>query len=332
VINSFNASPASITIGSSATLNWNVSGATSVSIDQGIGAIGAVGNTLVSPGATTSYTLTATNSAGSSTAATQVIVSGVIPFPVGFPVINSFTATPPSILVGGSTILSWNVSGATSVSIDPGIGAVASVSSKSVSPGSTTNYTLTASNSFGWVSQSITVTVNTIVIPPFFLSQTVTLNPVSSETGSVYSSLHSPATNTVAGDASDNTGIRAYFSYNISSLAGKDVSNAKLTFVTANIVGNPFVDLTGLWIGTVNYGVGPLQSADYNLSSSPLVGSQFHAPPATIDVTAAVQSAVSAGNPRFQVRGHFATVISNNDNLADYIMFSNATLTITYTP
>ena len=164
VINTFTASPASITAGNSSTLSWNVSGATSVSIDGGVGNVAAIGNTSVSPGATTSYILTASNTAGSITATTQVVVSAALPS--GLPVINSFSASPASIIIGGSTTLSWNVSGATSMAIDPGIGTVSSVGTKSVSPAATTNYTLTASNSAGWVTQTIVVTATPFKFVP----------------------------------------------------------------------------------------------------------------------------------------------------------------------
>lgn len=55
-------------------LVWNVTGATSVSIDNGIGGVNLTGSIIVKPTKTTTYTLTATNSASSSTASTQVIV------------------------------------------------------------------------------------------------------------------------------------------------------------------------------------------------------------------------------------------------------------------
>lgn len=75
-INSFDASPSSISAGESSTLSWNVSGATTVSIDQGIGNVALTGRRAVMPSVTTVYTLTATNVAGmSATATTQVIVS-----------------------------------------------------------------------------------------------------------------------------------------------------------------------------------------------------------------------------------------------------------------
>ena len=48
--------------------------ATSVSIDQGIGAVGATGSRGVNPLVTTTYTITATNSAGSATAPATLTV------------------------------------------------------------------------------------------------------------------------------------------------------------------------------------------------------------------------------------------------------------------
>ncbi len=75
VITSFTATPSSITSGGSSTLAWSVSGATSLSLDQGVGPV--TGTSIpVSPSATTTYTLTATNAAGSSTAAVTVTVTG----------------------------------------------------------------------------------------------------------------------------------------------------------------------------------------------------------------------------------------------------------------
>src|SRR4030042_2563622 len=78
-INSFGSSPATIAPGESSTLSWNVTGATTVSIDQGIGNVALAGTRVVMPGATTVYTLTAFNTAGLSVTATaQGIVTGGI--------------------------------------------------------------------------------------------------------------------------------------------------------------------------------------------------------------------------------------------------------------
>jgi hypothetical protein len=159
IVNSFAASPPSIIVGELATLSWNVSNATSVTIDHGVGTFASSGTTLVSPATTTTYILTATNAAGSTTAMTQVIVSGAPPPPGGSPVVNYFTADPPIISAGSFTTLSWSVSNATSVTIDPGVGPVSSVGTALVSPAANTNYTLTAANAYGLYSLTIGVLV-----------------------------------------------------------------------------------------------------------------------------------------------------------------------------
>ena len=166
VINYFNASHSTISPGQSTQLIWRVTGATSVTIDNGIGS--APAEVLVSPTTTTTYTLTASSSAGSSTAKLTITVTG------STLTISSFTASPSSITSGGSSTLSWSVSGATSVSLNQGIGDVTSLTSKSVSPSTTTTYTLTAANSSGSVSTGATVTVSPA--PPPTISS-FTTNP-----------------------------------------------------------------------------------------------------------------------------------------------------------
>jgi hypothetical protein len=75
------------------------------------------------------------------------------------PVIESFVASPDSIVVGGSTELSWNVSGANTISIDKGIGQVPVTGSLILYPSVNTVFTLTASNQSGSVTATAPVTV-----------------------------------------------------------------------------------------------------------------------------------------------------------------------------
>ncbi|MBI5590342.1 MAG: carbohydrate-binding domain-containing protein [Deltaproteobacteria bacterium] len=77
------------------------------------------------------------------------------------PVINSFTATPSNVTLGESVILSWDVSDATSLSINPDVGVV-SGTSVCVTPKTTGEfeYILTASNAYGSSIASVTVTVS----------------------------------------------------------------------------------------------------------------------------------------------------------------------------
>jgi serine/threonine-protein kinase len=75
VVTSFGAQPASIAAGESSYLAWSVTGATTISIDQGVGAV--TGTTVsVSPSATTTYTLIAASAAGTATATATVTVTG----------------------------------------------------------------------------------------------------------------------------------------------------------------------------------------------------------------------------------------------------------------
>ena len=162
-ITKFDAEPDSITAGSQAQLSWEVSGATTVSIDNGIGSVALKGSRTVMPSATTNYVITATNQYGTSNASAQVIVSGSTGGGTpasGAPVINSFTANPDTIAAGGSAVLSWNVSNAASVSISPLIGSVDPVSgSGTATVGSTTTFVMTASNAAGSTNASVTVNV-----------------------------------------------------------------------------------------------------------------------------------------------------------------------------
>ncbi len=76
----------------------------------------------------------------------------------GAPTISSFTASPNPIQSGGSSMLSWEVSGATTLSISPEPGTVTG-SSVSVSPTTTTEYTLTATNANGTDTETTSVNV-----------------------------------------------------------------------------------------------------------------------------------------------------------------------------
>ncbi len=70
-INSFTVSPAGFSLGQQVTLSWSSTGATA-SIDNGVGAVPPTGSILVSPTATTTYTLTSSNGAQSATATVTV--------------------------------------------------------------------------------------------------------------------------------------------------------------------------------------------------------------------------------------------------------------------
>jgi peptidoglycan-associated lipoprotein len=80
-INSFTAEPSTIEKGQSSTLSWSISGATDMSINQGIGAVQSSGQRQVFPSSTTTYTLTANGPGGSDTRSVTVEVTTPPPPP-----------------------------------------------------------------------------------------------------------------------------------------------------------------------------------------------------------------------------------------------------------
>jgi YVTN family beta-propeller protein len=151
------ASPTTIITGSSSILTWTSTGATSASINQGIGSVPLNGSRVVSPSATTTYTITVKNSSGTVTATAKITVTAAPPT-------VSFNAAPASISLGQSSTLNWTSTGATSASINQGIGNVALNGSKVVTPTATKTYTITVKGSGGTISAQVTITV--IVAPP----------------------------------------------------------------------------------------------------------------------------------------------------------------------
>jgi hypothetical protein len=182
VIASFTASPATVSAGGSATLSWSVSGATSLTINNGVGNQTALttGSAPVTVNATTTFTLSATNATGTTTATTTVTVGS----PTTAPTITSFTANPTTVATGGTVLLSWVVVGAVSLSIDSS--AVTPVTSGSVTSAvltqvGTSTFNLTATNGFGSTMASVSVTVT----PPPPTITTFTVTPTLATAGAV---------------------------------------------------------------------------------------------------------------------------------------------------
>jgi uncharacterized protein YkwD/chitodextrinase len=173
-INSFTAAPSSIAAGQFATLSWNVTGAVSLTIDNGIGDVSTAASTAVSPAQTIVYTLTATNSAGSSSSQVTVTVTAApVTQPPSAPVLNSATAPSSS-----EADLGWTASvdavGVSGYQILRNGGVLATVSGTTlsyadttVSPGATYSYSVRAFDAAGnqsAASNSIQVAIP--VAPP----------------------------------------------------------------------------------------------------------------------------------------------------------------------
>lgn len=150
-INSFTASPGIVTQGDSTLLAWNVTGAVSLSVDQGVGAVTGASRWRA-PSVALTYTLSATNPVGTVTATANVTVV----FP---PVITGFTVTPSAVVAGASAKVRGIFSQGTGA-VNQGVGAITSGDSVSVGPvNAPTTFTLTVTNAAGK-----TVTRNATVV------------------------------------------------------------------------------------------------------------------------------------------------------------------------
>jgi len=154
-------------VGSPITLNFSALGATSLSIDHGVGAVTGTSTTVTPTNAgLNTYTLTASNGAGSASAFVTVYVAPVSPVPA-VPTINNFTAANTAIAQGSPVTLTWSVTDATSLSIDSGVGTVTgqSVNVTIANLGSNT-YTLTATNATGSTTAHVTVVTSATAPTP----------------------------------------------------------------------------------------------------------------------------------------------------------------------
>jgi hypothetical protein len=158
VIVSFAPNPATIDFGQSSSLQWVVQNATTVTIDNSIGNVGLTGSHSISPAASTTYTITATNAVGTVTAKTTLTVITSVQ-------ILSFTATPSSTLSGGTSILVCDTKGAVSVNVN-GVVFTTSTAVESVHVITTTTYNCTATAANGQTaSAQTTVTVSGPIDP-----------------------------------------------------------------------------------------------------------------------------------------------------------------------
>jgi hypothetical protein len=102
----------------------------------------------------------------------------IVPSP---PVINSFTATPFEAIGTANATLAWNVTGATALSINQGIGTVTG-SSTTQAISSSKTFTLTASNSAGVsVTRDVTVTIELVAANALGLNSNVNVNGLNAE-------------------------------------------------------------------------------------------------------------------------------------------------------
>ena len=330
VISYFNATSDSILRGNSTTIRWETVNATYVTIQPDIGDVEPAGSKVVAPNSTITYTLIAGNDEGSVSTSVKITVS--TSSHTGLPVINSFSASPAVISAGKSAVLSWKVSDATKVTINPSIGTVSSIGSTTVTPSRTTNYTLTARNSSGQVSYNISVVIISLPVSEY----TVVIEPVTGESGYVQSNGDAWPTLLYVGDTTDNISVQSFISFNISSIpAGAIIQEVIVDFSDYDAIeGTPFSDLGCMkafdhYYGTLDSGdyyIGTQENDLFQYCATSQVGSHTSS-----KVKNALQSKL--GNSRFQMRLQFAEHETDDENDDDLIHWSpqNMNLIVTYT-
>lgn len=249
LISSFDASPDSIKSGESAVLNWHVSGASKVNIEPGIGIVEPSGTASVSPDQTTTYKLTASNDDKEDVAYCTIAVEENVTAPEesitspaesvmpaennqtsqkNLPSIGSFNANPDIVEKGKSSVLTWDVTSATKVSIEPGIGTVSLTGSQRIFPDKNTTYLLKATNEAGSVDATKVVYVQESSTPPSS-APIPTPKQISPADGTVFDNSTSGATfkwTAVSGAANYTVEIDAYDSSSgswLSESAGSQV-------------------------------------------------------------------------------------------------------------
>jgi hypothetical protein len=104
--------------------------------------------------------------------------------------IQQFTASPLTVQPGSTTTLSWDVEGATTVTIDHAVGQVPAKGSRDVMPGSTTTFGLSAQSGAATATASVQVVVQGTLPSP---SPSPSPTPAASPSPSPTPPLPSPA-------------------------------------------------------------------------------------------------------------------------------------------
>jgi hypothetical protein len=248
------------------------------------------------------------------------------------PAISELVANPSGILYGGSTTLtcmatdpdgdvvrySWSASEGSITGVGNRVTWIAP------NKGGNYNITVVVSDGKGGESRSdVMVTVSAAV-------RSTTLTPVAEETGTVDSGGDKDNSRTMAGDDDKDIGYHAFWSFDVWSLAGKNIQNATLRLSTRSIVGDPFSSVTGLaglrfW--KVSYGD---KLPKFAFTGSNLINVTLQTrQPTSLDVTQEIANSAAAASTRFQVEALFMKT-TNGNHVAEFIEWSDAVLEVTY--
>ena len=153
------------TVNGGTITSWSVSPSlpAGLSLDSSTGAISGTPSIVTT---SASYTITASNTGGSDTATVTIVVNDVAPSSLAYSP-SSFTLTKGTAMttvtptVNGGTITSWSVSQSlpAGLSLDASTGAISGTPTAITSSAS---YTITASNTGGSDTESVTIVVNDV--------------------------------------------------------------------------------------------------------------------------------------------------------------------------
>jgi hypothetical protein len=228
----------------------------------------------------------------------------VVPAEATKPVINYFNASPGIISPSGSSTISWDVSGAATVSIDQQIGNVGLSGTRVVFPTATTTYTLTATNTVGTVKSTAQVTVASIPINKIELSSLAAEDGYVTHGGYV-------GQGAIVGYTANGMGVQGFLSFDISVVPKGVIIKSVSIDLDAGAVqvnGEPFEKMGRLNISKCTYG--QLKTSSYFIGpTSDAICSFARWPENCINSSltiSALQEQLDAGSNRFQVRMSFA--------------------------
>jgi hypothetical protein len=229
----------------------------------------------------------------------------IIPAPIP-PIISSFTASPSQIASGATSTLSWNISGATSLSIDHGIGTVTGSSTTTPALTASTTYTITATNANGDSTSTASVTVDSSAPT---VPQSFAVSDVSKDS----------ATLTWAA-STDNVGVTAY---NVYRCTGSCVPSTVLATTTQRTYVDTSVASSTLYTYAVSAydAVGNNSALSTNISTSTIA---YDVGCVGTDITSLLQTRVNNA-----VDGDTITIGPGTCNISSVVLSTNKNIKIT---
>jgi len=135
--------------------------------------------------------------------------------------------------------------------------------------------------------------------------------------------------NIYAGDSANNKPCVAFISFDIASIAGKNIEAATLTLGSAAVQGDPLAYLDAFWINVVEWGAEPIIQSDFNLPGIAIQSFNSSNITCTAEkLKSELQKAINNGKSRFQVRVHFSGPYTDNDGSKDGWEYAQANVSL----